>query len=140
MNTMHHPGRGRASGFSLVELMVALVVAGVLAAIAIPSYTQYILRSNRDVAKAALSENAQFMERYFTTNNTYVGAALPVSVIPRGASGTGVRYNLSFVADPTVDAFTIRAVPANAQSGESCGTLTLANTGAQGAGQASGCW
>ena len=129
----------RNQGFSLVELMVVLVVAGILSAIAIPSYTQYILRSHRTSAQAVLAETAQFMERYYTTNDTYEGAALLTAVVPRNASGTDVRYNVSFVEDPTAGEFMVQAVPANAQAGDDCGTLTLSSTGAQGA-DADGCW
>lgn len=129
----------RSRGFTLVELMVVLVVAGILAAIAIPSYTQYILRSHRTNAQAVLAETAQFMERYYTTNDSYAGAALLTAVVPRNASGTDVRYDVSFVEDPGADTFVLQAVPANAQAGDECGTLTLSNTGAQGA-DADGCW
>ncbi|MBZ2209390.1 type IV pilin protein [Massilia soli] len=130
----------RSRGFSLVESMVVLVVIGILSAIAIPSYTQYILRSHRTTAQAVLAESAQFMERYYTTNNTYEGAALLTAVVPRDAGGTAVRYNVSFVDDAAgAEAYVLQAVPANAQLDDDCGTLTLSNTGAQGAG-ADGCW
>lgn len=130
----------RGRGFGLIELMVALVVVGILSAIAIPSYTQYVLRSHRTNAQAVLAETAQFMERYYTTNNTYEGAALLTAVVPRNASDTAVRYNVSFVDDePGAQAYVLQAVPANAQADDDCGTLTLSNTGAQGAG-ADGCW
>lgn len=134
---MNKHERGR--GFSLIELMVVLVVMGILAAIAVPSYTRYIVSTHRTSAKAVLVETAQFMERYYTTRNTYAGAALLTAVVPRNASGADVRYNLGFVEAPDADGYVLRAVPANAQAGDACGTLTLTNTGAQGAG-ASGCW
>ncbi|NML60042.1 type IV pilin protein [Massilia sp. RP-1-19] len=129
----------RSRGFTLVELMVVLVVVGILSAIAIPSYTQYILRSHRTSAQAVLAETAQFMERFYTTNNSYEGAALVTAVVPRNAGGAEVRYNVSFVEDPDADGFMLQAVPANAQADDECGTLTLSGTGAQGA-DASGCW
>lgn len=129
----------RSSGFSLIEVMVVLAVLGILAAIAIPSYTKYIVGTHRTTAKAAMVEAAQFMERYYTTRNTYADAALPTAVVPRGTSGANVRYNLGFVEAPDADRFVLQAVPVNAQAADACGTLTLSNTGAQGAG-ASNCW
>jgi type IV pilus assembly protein PilE len=129
--------KSTARGFTLVEMLVALAILGVISAVAIPSYTKHVTSTHRSAAKAILGESAQFMERYYTTNNTYVGAALVSAVSPKNATGTNVRYNISYSVAPTADAYTIQAVPANAQSGDSCGTLTVAATGATGAGGAS---
>ena len=129
----------RASGFTLVELMVVVGIIGILAAIAYPAYMQYVLKSHRAEAKALLTKTAQFMERYFTTNGTYSGGGLLSSVSPEGATGSAIKYNISFSAGPSATAFTVRAVPAGAQASDSCGTLTLSYTGAQTA-ATSGCW
>lgn len=127
------------SGFTLIELMITIAIIGILASVAYPSYISYVLRASRTDVKSLLLENAQFMERFFTTNNTYVGAALPNAVSPKGAAGGAIRYNISFSAGPTATAFTIQAVPAGAQAADSCGTLTLTNTGAQ-TPTTAGCW
>ena len=134
------PARWRRQvGFSLIEIMIAVAVVGIIAAIAIPNYSSYVRRSARADAKSLLMENTQFMERYFTTNNTYVGATLPNTVSPEGASGSAIRYNISFPASPTASTYTMQAAPVNAQASDSCGTLTIANTGAQ-TPKTAGCW
>jgi len=119
--------------------MIVLAVVAVLVAIALPSYQNSVRKSNRADAKAVLMETAQAMERFFTTNNTYVGGTVVSAVSPKGATGTDVRYNISFTAAPTLTTWVAQAVPANSQVGDSCGTLTLSNTGAQTPSTA-GCW
>ena len=143
----------KLKGFTLVELMVAVVIIGIVVAVALPSYQNHVRQSNRAVAKAILLENAQFMERFYTVNNQYdatVGAdgianaggddvdvALPLTQSPRTGA---VQYNISLqaVADAT---FTLRAVPVDSMAGDVCGTFTLTNTGVQGAGgDVASCW
>jgi len=132
--------RKSLAGFTLVELMIVVAIIGILAAIAYPSYQQYVLRSNRAEAQALMMETAQFMERHFTTSNgSYDGAAVLSAVSPRGATGSDVKYNLSFSVNPSDTAYTLQAAPQNAQSADACGTMTLAHTGAQTA-AAAGCW
>jgi type IV pilus assembly protein PilE len=127
------------NGFTLIELMITVAIIGILSAIAYPSYMQYVLRANRADAKAILMESSQFMERYFTTNNTYVGANVLSAVAPKGASDSSKKYDISFVDTPTASAYTLQAEPAGSQESDTCGTLTLSNTGAQSPTRA-GCW
>jgi type IV pilus assembly protein PilE len=130
----------RTRGFNLVELMIVTAIIGILAAIAYPSYTQYVLRSNRADAQAILMESAQFMERYYTTNNSYVGATVLSAVSPKGAAGGAIKYNITFSVAPTATVYTLRAVPANGQTADTtCGTLTVSQTGAQ-TPTTAGCW
>ena len=67
---IHSPARPE-QGFTLVELVVAMVILAVLAAIAIPSYTNYVLKSHRTEAKSTLLDAASLEERYYSTANTY---------------------------------------------------------------------
>ncbi len=129
------PSVSRSKGFTLIELMIVIVVIGILAAIAFPSYQDYVRRAKRADAQSALLELAQFMERHYTANGTYLtpddkAPVLPFTVAPK--DGTNSNYDLSFVGKPTASGYTLQAVPRGSMAGDACGTLTLNNMGAKG--------
>ncbi|GAB3092386.1 type IV pilin protein [Aestuariicella hydrocarbonica] len=143
----------RETGFTLIELMIVVAIIAVLSSIAIPSYQNYVQKSNRSVARGALLEVAGRQEQFFVNNNQYatlltqlgydattVGLSSEAETV---GAGSGV-YNLSFSATPTATTFTVQAVPTNQQSGDTtCETLTLNNLGVKtesGSGSVSDCW
>jgi type IV pilus assembly protein PilE len=63
--------KNKSSGFTLIELVIAMVIAAILAAIAIPSYSNYVRKSRRTEAKTALLDMASLEERLYSTTNTY---------------------------------------------------------------------
>jgi type IV pilus assembly protein PilE len=65
----HNHSRGR--GFTLIELVITMLIAATLAAIAIPSYSNYVRKSRRVEARSALLDMASLEERYFSTQNVY---------------------------------------------------------------------
>jgi type IV pilus assembly protein PilE len=114
----------RAGGFSLLELLVALAILGILVSIAYPSYTRYLVRANRADAQTQLTQAAQWMERYYTTHDSYTAATLPSNLAQSPASGTAV-YNLSFNPPSTASSYTLVATPTRAGLNGTDGVLQL---------------
>lgn len=61
----------KTAGFSLIELMIAVAILAIIAAIAIPSYTSYVDRGKRAEARAALLDIAARQERFYSNNRQY---------------------------------------------------------------------
>ena len=116
------------NGFTLIELMIVVAIVAVLAAIAFPAYQEQIARSRRADAKTVVMENAQFMERFYTQNGTYLNATLPILEAPKDA-GTKF-YDLAFAGgQPTATTFTVVATPKGAMTGDACGAFSITQTG-----------
>ncbi len=156
---------GRGRGFTLTELMIAVVVISILAAIAIPNYTAYVNRSKRAAAKTVLLDVANALERNYTTNGCYnktaVAAcqsqaagsdfALPATVAPAEgrasylvtvAFGGAAGQQYTLTATPCGAAGTCPAGSDNFTDAE-CGELTLTQAGVRGitgTGTVAACW
>lgn len=145
----------RQSGFTLIELMIVVVIVAVLAAVGLPSYQDYVLKSNRAVAKTKLLELAARQEQYFADNKVYTNnlvllgvAANPMSVDSKGAwvavGNSTARYLLSATIANGGMSFTLTADTAGEQAKDDarCATLTLTETGLRGGTGSLGaaCW
>lgn len=131
-------------GFTLIELMIAVAIIGVIASIAFPSYNSYIQKTRRSAAAACLSEHAQFMERYRTSNMSYSGATLATLACSTDLS---TAYTFAFKAgEPTASTFEIEATPRSTgpmASDTACATLSTTHTSAKkisGTGTVADCW
>ncbi len=134
-------------GFTLIELMIAVAIIGIIAAIAYPSYEESVAKARRSDAQGGLAGLATVLERFYTVNNTYKGAGnggdtdsppLP-TLYPSQTPLDGATkfYNLTLSATTTT--YTLRATPINGQVGDRCGNMTLTNAGVKSAGDEN-CW
>lgn len=79
-------------GFTLIELVVTMVIAAILAALAIPAYSSYVRKAHRTDAKSALLDMASLEERYFSTQNVYTQTWSDLGYSGTGAISVGSGY------------------------------------------------
>ena len=159
MCSQHHATFGKSKGFTLIEIMIVVAIVGILAAVALPSYQEYIARGRRVDAQTQLLAAQLWMERFYSEHYSYAqtSAATPVLVTdttlwgnqpfktsPKVGEGTAA-YNLTLSA-VTTNTYTIRAARTGAAVNDKCGNFTLTNTGVKGVADATAgqtvttCW
>ena len=130
-------------GLTLIEIMVVVALIGILASIALTSYQTSTRKSRRYAAQSCLMEQAQYMERYYTTANnpmSYTGA-----VLPEATCKTNLASYYTFSLTSASQAFSVQAVASGTQTGDTdCRTLALNQAAQQSSSSATasttGCW
>ncbi len=123
-------------GFTLVELMIVVAIVSIIGLIAYPSYMENVKKARRADAQAVLTGFAGAMERYYTENNTYNGAAQSGNTGPPAIYSTeapidgGIKYYDLTIQSASTTAYELRATPKGAQAGD--GFLSLNSVGVRG--------
>jgi len=139
------------AGFTLVEMAVVATLISILAAVALPAYKDAIDRSHRSGARQALLTAAQWMERNYSSNNTYCASAtdcgsdpLPESL--KAVPSSGTRAYTVTARTASASQYLLTATPVSngpMRSDNRCKALTLDHRGVQavtGTDTAEACW
>ena len=128
-------------GITLMELMIVLVIVGIMATLAYPSYREFAARAKRNEAKSALLQIATMQERFYLQNNTYTtdmtSLGFPVAGNFTTDSGT-YRVNVT-AADANNFAANALYLNADNEAGK-CGTFQIDGRGAKTSAPLADCW
>lgn len=124
--------RFQMKGFTLIELMITVAIIGILAAVAYPSYQQYVLRSARGEAASILMEVAGAMERHYTGRGCYkcANADDSYSLTTTASPKAGTQRFVISLCTFDGQAFVLKATPTGPQTADTqCGAIGLSSTG-----------
>lgn len=112
-----------SQGFTLIELLTAVAIVAVLAGVVYPAYVGHVNKAYRAEIVVLLTEQAQSLERYYTSNGSFIDAS--------GVSVGNDRYRITAALNP--QDFSLLAIPGvdSVMAGDACGAFSLASSGAR---------
>ncbi|MBS1135727.1 MAG: pilus assembly protein PilE [Burkholderiaceae bacterium] len=126
LETLAHASGVR--GFTLIELLVVMVIAGILAAIAIPNYSEYVVRSNRSAAQSFIANVASRQAQFFLDRRTYATTVAALNLPVPAEVATRYAFAIDVQAGPPLT-YTVTATPTGPQVNDRCGALTINQAG-----------
>ncbi|ASF17345.1 type IV pilin protein [Shewanella sp. FDAARGOS_354] len=129
--------KNRPQGFTLIEVMITVVIVGILASIAYPSYIDYITKSARSEGVAAVMKVVNLQEQYYLDNRTFATDMTKLGLAANPFLTENGHYS---VGSTGTDAYTITATAKGSQASRdtTCATITITSVGVKG--PSAECW
>lgn len=128
--------RIKAKGFSLIELMIVVVIVGILAAVALPSYRNHIIKASRGAVQTELLDLASLQEKIFLNSNNY---SPNVTTAYNGTAAGGLgrtsglskdgKYTIGINISSPAQTFILTATPVDGSSQEGDGNVSISESG-----------
>ena len=129
----------RSYGFTLIELMLVVAIVAILAAIAMPNYSNYVVKASREAAQSELLTLAGLQEKIYLNSNSYTasvtnaynGTSAAANGLGRtGGQTTDGKYALSFLNTSGVgQTYTLAAQPVSGKKQQGNGCITIQENG-----------
>lgn len=128
--------RIKAKGFSLIELMIVVAIVGILAAVALPSYRNHIIKASRGAVQTELLDLASLQEKIFLNSNNY---SPNVTTAYNGTAAGGLgrtsglskdgKYTIGIDISSPAQTFVLTATPVDGSSQEGDGNVSISESG-----------
>jgi type IV pilus assembly protein PilE len=126
--------KSRHGGFTLIELMITVAIVGILAAVAYPSYLQYLVRGKRSAAESFIVTVANKQEQAMLNARAYQSTLAALSMTTPGEISSIYTVTITVDNSATPPAYTVTAAPQGKQATNDvkCGNLTYTQAGTKG--------